>query len=76
MLCVGFRDFRTKWEFPKIGGTTLRVPIMRTIIFWGLHWDPPIQGNYQIYVLFIDLAPGEHLLLVSRLDCIHHELGV
>ena len=21
---------------------------MGTIIFWGLHWDPPIQGNYHV----------------------------
>ena len=28
------------WGFPKIGGTLLGVPIIRIIVFWGLHWDP------------------------------------
>ena len=26
-----------KWEFPKIRGTILGVPIIRTIVFWGLY---------------------------------------
>ena len=30
------------WEFPKIRGTILGVPIIRTIVFWGLYWGPPI----------------------------------
>ena len=29
--------------FPKLG-----VPIIRTIVFWGLYWGPPILGNYHI----------------------------
>ena len=33
--------------FPKIRGTILRVPIRRTIVFWGLYWGPPILGNYH-----------------------------
>ena len=37
-----------RWVFPKIGGTILGVPIIRTIVFWGLYWGPPILGNYQI----------------------------
>ena len=32
------------WEFPKIRGTILGVPILRIIVFWG----PPILGNYHI----------------------------
>ena len=28
----------TKWGFPKIRGTFLGVPIIRTIIYWGLYW--------------------------------------
>ena len=25
---------------------------MRSIVFWGLYWDPPILGNYQVlYIL-------------------------
>ena len=29
-------------------GTFLGVPIIRTIVFWGLYWGPPILGNYHI----------------------------
>ena len=25
------------------------VPIIRTLIFWGLYWGPPILGNYQMF---------------------------
>ena len=30
------------WGFPKIRGTLLGVPIIRIIVFWGLHWGPII----------------------------------
>ena len=33
---------RPLWEFPKIKGTFLGVPILRIIIFWVLYWGPPI----------------------------------
>ena len=33
--------------FPKIRGTILGVPIIRTIAFWGLYWGPLILGNYH-----------------------------
>ena len=36
------------WRFPKIKGTLLGGPIMRTIVFWGLYWRPPIWGNYHL----------------------------
>ena len=36
------------WEFPKIRGTFLGVPIIRAIIFWGLYWGPLVLGNYHI----------------------------
>ena len=36
------------WEFPKIRGTFLGVPIIRTIVFWGLYWGPLILGNYHM----------------------------
>ena len=36
------------WGFPKIRGTILGVPIIRTIVFWGLYWGPLILGNYHI----------------------------
>ena len=29
-------------------GTFLGVPIIRTIVFWGLYWGPLILGNYQV----------------------------
>ena len=29
------------WGFPKIRGTLLGVPIIRTIVFWGLYSGPP-----------------------------------
>ena len=38
------------WGFPKIMGTFLGVPIIRTIVFWGLYWGPLILGNYHIRV--------------------------
>ena len=28
------------WEFPKIRGTFLSVPILKTIVFGALHWVP------------------------------------
>ena len=31
--------------------TNLEVPIMRFLVFWGLYWDPPVWGNYQIISL-------------------------
>ena len=34
--------------FPKIRGTFLGVPIIRTIVFWGLYWGPLILGNYHV----------------------------
>ena len=34
--------------FPKLGGTILGVPIIRTIKYWGLYSGPPILGNYRI----------------------------
>ena len=36
------------WDFPKIRGTLLGVPVIRTIVFWGLYWGSPILGNYYI----------------------------
>ena len=36
------------WGFPKIRGTILGVPIIRTIVFWGLYWGPLILGNYHM----------------------------
>ena len=35
------------WWFPKIRGTCLGVPIIRTIVYWGLYWGTRILGNYH-----------------------------
>ena len=34
--------------FPKLGVPFLGVPIIRTIVFWGLYWGPTILGNYHM----------------------------
>ena len=36
------------WGFPKIRGTSLGDPIIRTIVFWGVYWGPCILGNYHV----------------------------
>ena len=36
------------WGFPKIRGTFMGVPIIRTTVYWGLYWGPLILGNYHI----------------------------
>ena len=38
------------WRFPEIRGTFLGVPIIRTIVFWGLYWGSPILGKYRINI--------------------------
>ena len=30
------------WGFLKIRGTLLGLPMIRTIIYWGLYWGRPI----------------------------------
>ena len=47
-LGVDFRVYGEIWGFPKIRGTLLGVPIIRTIVFWGLYWGPLILGNYHL----------------------------
>ena len=37
----------TMWGFPKIRGTILGVPIIRTIVLSGLYWGPLNLGNYH-----------------------------
>ena len=41
------RALYPKWGFPKIRGTFLGVPIIRTVVFWVLYWAPLVLGNYQ-----------------------------
>ena len=36
------------WGFPRIRGTLLGVLIIRTIVYWGLYWGPPMLGNYHV----------------------------
>ena len=43
-----YADLLLIWGFPEIRGTTLGVPIMRTIVFLGLYWGPLNLGNYHI----------------------------
>ena len=31
--------------FPIIRGTILGVPLLRTVVFWGLSWGPAILGD-------------------------------
>ena len=35
-------------KVPKIKSTILGVPIITSIVYWGLYWGPRIMGNYQI----------------------------
>ena len=42
----GYKD--VIWGFPKIRGTLLGVPIIRTVVFGGLYWVTLILGNYHI----------------------------
>ena len=35
----------------KIRGTIVGVPIIRTIVFWGLYWSPLILGHYHIPII-------------------------
>ena len=45
------------WGLPKIRGSFLGVPIIRTMVFWGLYWGPPILGNSQINFWILDPGP-------------------
>ena len=48
ILASPFKVASYIWEFPKIRVPFLGVPIIRTIVFGGLYWAPPILGNYHI----------------------------
>ena len=41
---------RIMWGFPKIRGTLLGVPRIRTIVFWDLYWGPLILENYHVRI--------------------------
>ena len=51
-LAIGLRELAI-WGFPKIRDTIFGVPLIRTIVFWGLYWGPPILGNYHILLYHI-----------------------
>ena len=29
-------------------GTLVGFPIIRVVVYWGLYWHPPIQGNFPM----------------------------
>ena len=35
-------------DFPKLGVPCLGVPLIRTIVYWGLYWGPLILGSYHM----------------------------
>ena len=39
---------RNTWGCPETRGTFSGVPRIRTIVFGGLYWGPPISGNYHV----------------------------
>ena len=38
---------------PKISGTFLGIPIIRTIVFGGLYWGSSILGKYHINICIL-----------------------
>ena len=38
------------WGFPRMKGTLVGVPIIRTIVYWGLYCALPILENYHMYI--------------------------
>ena len=46
------------WGFPKIRGTFLGVPIIRTIVYWGLYWGTLILGNYHMSFIILYVLEG------------------
>ena len=57
------------WGFPKIRCTFLGVPIIRTIVFWGLYWGPLILGTYHLS-LYICIQNIQENMMVSLLQFI------
>ena len=49
------------WGFPKIRCIFLEVPIIRTVLFWGLYWGTLILGNYHI-----NLIGPQHSLVLTK----------
>ena len=38
-----------KWGFPKNRGSLLRVPIIRTVVSWGLYWGPLFRETTKCF---------------------------
>ena len=51
----GFSSHCLYGGFPKLGVPFWGVPIVRTLVFWGLYWGPLILGNYHISLLGLGL---------------------
>ena len=49
------------WGFPKIRGTILGIPIIRTVVSWGLPLGPLILGIYPLALRGLGLRVVEGL---------------
>ena len=54
-------------------GTFWRVPVIRSLVCWGLYWDPPIYGKYRVTLdlaagLMLDRAPSLHRAVLATID--------
>ena len=47
-LNVGHSVLLQDLGISQIMDTFLGVPIVRTIVYWGLYWGPPVLGNYHL----------------------------
>ena len=58
------------WRFPKIRGTILGVPIIRTIVYWGLYWGALVLGSYHIHpsVLVLQVSKGKALPKAGQIE--------
>ena len=63
------------WGFPKIRGTILGVPIIRSIIYWGLYWGSLYFGKLP-YLGILQQVLGESGSLPTRLWCLHEQPGM
>ena len=48
-------------------GTFLGVPIIRTIVYWGLYWGPLILGNYMVVSLNYCSQNGGNMYIGPRI---------
>ena len=46
------------WGFPKIRGTFLGAPLIRTLVYWALYWGTLILGNYHIHIMAASIHKG------------------